>query len=211
MLSAKAAFEGFIAVAAQWRCVRAGTRHKRSQLRDALDQAPAKAPAALHAPAAAPDTAGSPCLRTTLGLCNAAAVTLREHTGGAPGAPPRGGAARIVVEPRAHRYESVVFASTSLSISLQLDNVKLARVRDKALPVQEQRYEGLRAMKPSALIMRCGVAQPAPCTWMRVTKRAMCTRVECLRVTVQDLQQIRSGGVPVGTAGTVGALCWRAS
>ena len=53
------------------------------------------------------------------------------------------------------RYESVVFASTSISVSLALDHVKMARCRDKVLPVPERRYEGLRSMKPSALINRC--------------------------------------------------------
>lgn len=64
----------------------------------------------------------------------------------------RGGRARIVVEPRSHRYESVVFASTSLSVSLQLD--KHAVLRDKALAVPECRYSDLRNMKPSSLITR---------------------------------------------------------
>jgi hypothetical protein len=64
----------------------------------------------------------------------------------------RGCQARIVVDPRSHRYESVVFASTSLSVSLQLD--KLVVCRDKALAMPECRYSGLRNMKPSTLITR---------------------------------------------------------
>ena len=66
-----------------------------------------------------------------------------------------GTTSRVVLEPRRHRYESVVFASTSVSVSLALENVKLARCRDRLLPLPERRYSNLRKMKPSALISRC--------------------------------------------------------
>ena len=74
----------------------------------------------------------------------------RRHSGGAAA-----GAARVVIEPRAHRYESVVFASTSVSLSLALEGVVRARCRDKLLLAPERRYAGLAGMKPSALVSRC--------------------------------------------------------
>lgn len=64
-------------------------------------------------------------------------------------------AARVTVEPRAHHYKTVVFAPTTLCVSLRVDNMKFARCSDKVIRVPDYRYEDMHGARPAALLSRC--------------------------------------------------------
>eukprot|EP00892_Ulva_mutabilis_P001714 jgi/Ulvmu1/11543/UM078_0033.1 len=64
-------------------------------------------------------------------------------------------AARVVVEPRAHHYKTVVFAPTTVCVSLRVDNMKFARCSDKVIRVPDYRYEDMHGARPAALLSRC--------------------------------------------------------
>lgn len=69
-------------------------------------------------------------------------------------------AARVAVEPRAHHYKSVVFAPTTLCVSLRVDNMKFAKCHDKVIRVPDYRYEDMHGARPAALLSRCDLLWP---------------------------------------------------
>lgn len=68
-------------------------------------------------------------------------------------------AARVAVEPRAHHYKSVVFAPTTLCVSLRVDNMKFAKCHDKVIRVPDYRYEDMHGARPATLLSRCELLQ----------------------------------------------------
>lgn len=64
-------------------------------------------------------------------------------------------AVRVTVEPRVHHYKSVVFAPTTLCVSLRVDNVKFAKCSDKVIRVPDYRYEDMHGARPATLLSKC--------------------------------------------------------
>lgn len=125
------------------------------------DESLAAAGVAAASTPALPEAPVVPSVATASSACAALDATLGLHAPADASSAFRAGgvshtASRVSVQPRSHRYQSVVFASTSVSVSLAVDNIKFARCRDKLLAVPERRYEGLQNMKPAALIVRYG-------------------------------------------------------
>lgn len=78
---------------------------------------------------------------------------------------PHAAAARVAVEPRVHHYKSVVFAPTTLCVSLRVDNMKFAKCHDKVIRVPDYRYEDMHGARPAALLSRCDLLWSCLLSW----------------------------------------------